>query len=69
MILLEGKFYFIQIVMSRVNTVQFQLFSITKKSGCGGERIKSIIQKNRHSFNTDFSSKILTTNKSWLYID
>lgn len=50
MILLEGKFYFIQIVMSRVNTVQFQLFSITKKSGCGGERIKSIIQKNRHSF-------------------
>lgn len=69
MILLEGKFYFIQIVMSRVKIVQFQLFSITKKSGCGGEGQKASFSRIATLFNTDFSSKILTTNKSWLYID
>lgn len=35
--------------MSRVNAVQFQLFSITKKSGGKNKRMKNIIHTNHHS--------------------
>lgn len=58
MILLEGKFYFIQIVMSRVNTVQFQLFSITKKSERG--RIKD---KKHHSEESPLFSTLISPPK------
>lgn len=55
--------------MSRVNTVQFQLISITKKSGGKIKGWKALFIQITTLLNSDFSSKILITNKSWFYID